>query len=225
MKRKNASFTRILRCQASVRKIKANGDWADRSFQWSDYFGNPKCRLIGSYILNLQVIDQSVEKGRFFYVINPCVAEESASTSQEDCSHQYVFTETIEVEKGWSEFKRDIEIEVQKVEAEVHSLLHRWYTNIQRSLRSQQQCDYQILDRQLANAHMRTVLYGLGAVTSGLLGAGVAAKSGSKSTGVFGATLVFAVLETFMRLASPGTLDPMWWDPSSRKCPHSLFLW
>lgn len=221
VKRENSSFLTVLRCTEKVKLEDAKGDWSDRLMQWNAAFGDPSCRLIGTHILNLKILDQSADKGRYFYVLNPCVAEESSSINKEDCSYRYVKTEIVEVEKGWSQKRREIERDVMAIEAEVSALMHRWYTNIRRGMKSQQKCEYVYLDRQLANAHMRSVMYGLGAVVSAGFGGVTAVQSKSKSTGVFTATLIFAVIETLMRLVDPGRLDPTWWDPSNGKCPEA----
>jgi hypothetical protein len=193
-----ADFAQVLRCAASYKLTTLSGvslpdagsslgsdelQWAwSQAINQSNY-----CTSVGMYVVSTELEDITANAGRYYYVINPCVAANHSLSGKEICSYKLVFTSVLTTQEG---FSAQLATEAQKLtqlEAQLNASSQNAVLLAQQIEHHLRACE----DKWAHDSHMLTFRSGianLGAMTVGtVIGMNV---MGGISGGMMGAMMI-----------------------------------
>ena len=139
-----ATFVQILRCQENYRKIaesavaRQNQQEMRGRWFWINSFGDQTfCEIATLQFQATTFQDLAAPAGKFFYLVNPCVAAAQSSTAAGGCSYNLVLSDSVLLSEPLTDSFREKAAQLAEVESQYDSTTDR-LLNLGRQLHSQQ---------------------------------------------------------------------------------------
>lgn len=196
----DATMAQILRCDVSheletttgqeLQAIKTGeysfADLEQAKWIWKGAFGSGKCKLVGSRIARENFQDLAAKPGSFYYLINPCVAQQLSTTNEEGCSNKLVKSEALEnYTNSVNEEFIDKSVELSEVENQLTAYFINLRAISYRLHKTVQACETERAIKQADSNMMKglvsLVATAVGAVVGGYVGGPMGAVKGGET--------------------------------------------